>query len=135
MTVQAVRISEERDRANAERNRANQEAETARQVSDFLESLFKVSDEWAGPRHAKWRKEISPLELLDKGAERIEREIKDPKIKARLFHTIANAYSGLGLGEKAQPLLNRWAELTESIYGQESLEYADVLNWRRGLEN
>ena len=49
-------------------------------------------------------KEISPLELLDKGAERIEREIKDPKIKARLFRTIANAYSGLGLGDKTQPL-------------------------------
>jgi tetratricopeptide (TPR) repeat protein len=130
MTVQAVRIGRARDRANLERNRANQEAETARQVSDFLESLFKVSDEWAAHDMPAWRKEISPLELLDKGAERIEREIKDPKIQLRLLRTIAHAYGGLGLGEKAKPLLKRWAELTESLYGQESLEYAEVLNDR-----
>jgi len=135
MTVQAVRIGKERDRANLERNRANQEAETARQVSDFLESLFKVSDEWAAHDMPTWRKEISPLELLDKGAARIEREIKDPAIQARLLHTVANAYGGLGLGQKAQPLLKRWAEITESLYGQESLEYADVLSQRGGPEN
>jgi serine/threonine protein kinase len=135
MTVQAVRISKERDRANQERNRANQEASTAQEVSNFLESLFKVSDEWAAHDMAKWRKEISPLELLDRGADRIEREIKDPKIQVRLLRTIGNAYNGLGLEEKAKPIRNRWAELTESVYGQESLEYADVLNWRGGLEN
>ena len=135
MTVQAVRIGRERDRANQERIRANQEAETARQVSDFLESMFKVSDEWAAHDMPTWRKEISPLELLDKGAARIEREIKDPAIQARLLHTIALAYRGLGLEEKAKPLLKRLGELTESLSGQESLQYADVLNQLGGVDN
>jgi non-specific serine/threonine protein kinase/serine/threonine-protein kinase len=131
MTVQAVRIAKERDRANLERDRANQEAETARRVSDFLEGLFKVSDPWSARG-----KEASPRELVDAGAERIETELKDqPKIQARLMRTLGVVYSGLGVLDKSEPLLKRAAALAESQYGQESLEYADSIGRLGGLEN
>jgi hypothetical protein len=42
--LQARRIARERDRANAEAARAGREAAAARRVSEFLTSMFKVSD-------------------------------------------------------------------------------------------
>ncbi|MBP1678975.1 MAG: serine/threonine protein kinase with repeat, partial [Bacteroidetes bacterium] len=131
MTVQAVRIAKERDRANLERDRANQEAETARRVSDFLEGLFKVSDPWSARD-----KEVSPRELVDAGAERIQTELKgQPKIQARLMRTLGTVYGGLGILDKSESLMKRAAALAESQYGQESLEYADTIGRLRGLEN
>ena len=132
MTVQAARIARERDRANLERDRASQEAETARRVSDFLEGLFKVSDPWSARD-----KEVSPRELLDAGAERIERELKNqPEIQARLMKTIGVAYRGVyGRPQAAETFLKRAMTLTEATHGAESVEYADVLSAHAGMTN
>jgi non-specific serine/threonine protein kinase/serine/threonine-protein kinase len=56
MTIQARRIAIERDRAN-------RQAETARQVADFMEGMFKVSD----PSEARGNS-ITAREILDRGA-------------------------------------------------------------------
>jgi serine/threonine protein kinase len=115
-TVQAVRVSRERDRAN-------QEAETAKQVSHFLEGLFKVAD----PSEARGST-ITAREILDQGAERIDRELKEqPVVRARLLGVIGAVYGSLGLGEQARPLLQQAADNARAIYGPDSLEYADAL--------
>jgi non-specific serine/threonine protein kinase/serine/threonine-protein kinase len=62
MTVQANRIAHERDRAD-------QEAETSDRVSEFLVSVFNVSD----PGEARGNT-IRAREVLDNGALRIQRE-------------------------------------------------------------
>jgi len=101
MAVQANRIADERDRANAERDRANQEASTAKQVSDFLVGLFQVSD----PSEARGNT-ITAREILDQGAEKIERELKDqPVTQARWMLVMGNVYRSLGLFDRAAPLL------------------------------
>src|SRR5207247_10363738 len=70
MALQAHRIARERDRANAEKDRANGEAATSQQVSDFLVNLFHVAD----PSEARGNT-ITAREILDRGAEKIERDL------------------------------------------------------------
>jgi serine/threonine protein kinase len=116
MTIQAVRIAKERDRAN-------QEAETARQVSEFLEGLFKVSD----PSEARGN-EITAREILDAGAERIDRELKDqPKTRARLLGTMGETFVSLGLAKRADELLQGSLRANADSFGPDSVEYAGAL--------
>jgi tetratricopeptide (TPR) repeat protein len=122
-TVQAVRIAKERDRAN-------QEAETAKQVSEFLEGLFKVSD----PSEARGN-EIKAREILDKGAEKIERELKEqPAVQLHLLRTMGHVYATLGLTTQSASLLDRAMEVLRSTSGETSLEYADLLDVRGLVE-
>jgi serine/threonine protein kinase/Tfp pilus assembly protein PilF len=115
-TIQALRIS-------AERDRANEEAETAKQVSEFLEGLFKISD----PSESRGRT-ITARQLLDDGAGRIERELEDqPRARARLLATIANTYLGLGLLPDARRLFDAALEAHGAAFGADSVEYATVL--------
>ena len=93
-----------------ERRKAEQEAKTSKQVSDFLVSIFKVSD----PNEAKGNK-IMAREILDKGAQKIETELKDqPLVQARLMDTMGNVYVGLGLYKGAEPLLEKALKTRES---------------------
>ena len=103
MTVLAGRIATERDRAN-------QEAETARQVSEFLQGLFKVSD----PSEARGNT-ITAREILDRGVEEVSVELADqPLVKARLMATMGNVYRSLGFLDKALELLEGAHELLSS---------------------
>jgi eukaryotic-like serine/threonine-protein kinase len=118
MTLQAIRIAKERDRANLE-------AKTAQRVSTFLEELFSNPDPFSIQNN-----DMSTREILDAGAARIETELSnEPAIQARLMRTMGDVYSRLELGDKAASLRKRAAELTAKVYGMESLEYADVLNF------
>jgi len=96
MTVQSVR-------ATRAEKRAREEAETAKQVSDFLVSIFEVSD----PSEAKGNT-ITAREVLDKGTQKIETELKDqPLVQARLLDTSGSVYMHLGLNQQAEPLLKK----------------------------
>ena len=82
-----------RDIARVEQARAELEAETARQTSDFMVSLFQVSD----PSESRGNS-ITAREVLDRGVKRIDgAEFAKPMIKARLLITMGNVYSYLGL--------------------------------------
>ena len=90
-------------RATAQRQTviARREAETARQTTNFLVDLFKISD----PSEARGNS-LTAREMLDKGAARIESQLaKQPQVQATLLDTLGNAYTGLGLYDKAKPLL------------------------------
>jgi serine/threonine protein kinase len=126
-TIQAFRISKERDRAN-------QEAETAKQVSEFLEGLFKVSD----PSEARGNT-ITAREILDSGAERIDRELKDqPGTRARLLATMGKTFLSLSLVDRADKILQESLRANADCFGTDSVEYATVLielgkaAWARG---
>jgi tetratricopeptide (TPR) repeat protein len=80
---------------------ARREAETAKRTTDFLVGLFRVSD----PSEARGNS-YTAREMLDKGASGIATQLAaQPQIQATLLDTLGQAYTGLGLYDKAQPLL------------------------------
>jgi serine/threonine protein kinase len=108
MTVQAIRIARERDRAN-------REAAAAKSVSDFLIGLFRVSD----PSEARGNS-ITAREILDKGGKQIETSLAgQPELQARLMETMGDVYWSLGLYAQAQPLLEKALETRRRVLGAE----------------
>ena len=114
--------------------RARMEAETAQQVSDFLVELFKVSD----PSEARGNT-VTAREILDKGADKIDRELKDePLVRARLMNTMGEVYHSLGLYNDAQALLEKGLAIREQSLDHvdpavaESLTALGNLFWRKG---
>lgn len=93
VSVQSKRITEERDRAN-------REAETARQVSDFLVEIFGAVD----PEKSRGS-EVTARELLDRGAQEIDRRLPEPSpVRARLKRAVGTVYQHLGLYLEADAL-------------------------------
>jgi serine/threonine protein kinase len=117
MTVQAVRIARERDRAN-------REATAAKNVSDFLTGLFNVSD----PSEARGSS-ITAREILDQGANQIESKLSNqPEVQARLLVTIGNVYDSLGLYPQAGKLLEKSVEIRRRVLGPTNPELLSSLN-------
>jgi len=111
-------------RARNAEQAASREAETAKQVSDFLVGLFKVSD----PTEGSFEK-VTAREMLDKGAERIRRELTDqPLVQARLMSTIGDVYIGLGIYEPAQELLEEALAIREAELPPDNPDVAESLN-------
>ncbi len=88
-TVQALqlrRITRERDRAS--------------RVTDFMTSMFKVSD----PSEARGNS-ITAREILDKASKEIESGLaKDPELQAQMMDTMGDVYRNLGLYPSAHRL-------------------------------
>ena len=123
MSFQAFRIQKEADRANKEAVRANREAESSKRVSDFLVSIFTVSD----PGESRGNT-VTAREILDKGSEKISAELKDePLTSAKLMQTMGQVYYNLGLFSKSRPLLENAAKTFGRELGKESVEYSEVL--------
>jgi len=103
-----------------ERDRANIEAETSRQVSEFLVKLFDVSD----PSESKGNS-ITAREILDAGAERVRRDLKDqPAIQATMMRTMGRVYTELSLFAAAEPLVQQAVALAEADPSVDDLELA-----------
>ena len=99
-------------------------------MSEFLEGLFKVSD----PSEARGNS-ITAREILDKGSEKVERELKNqPAVQLRLLRTMGQVYATLGLTTQSASLLDRAIEILHGASGEESLEYADLLDIRGLVE-
>ena len=113
MAVQAQRIAQERDRAN-------REAETAKRVSEFLVGLFEVSKP-----SEKIANSITAREILDRGAEQIQRELRDrPGTRAALLGAMGEVYQSLGLFAKARDLHEQALALRRKVFGSDSAEAA-----------
>ena len=94
MSIQSRRLAVERDRVAVE-------ARTAQRVSDFLTQLFTAPD----PSQAQGR-EVTALEMLERGTERIHGELADePTVQGRLLNVMGDVYMGLGLFEDSERLL------------------------------
>ncbi|MDA8019863.1 MAG: serine/threonine-protein kinase [Thermoanaerobaculia bacterium] len=114
--------------------RANREAAAAREVSDFLVELFEVSD----PGESLGE-EITARELLDRGSERIRRDLADqPITRARLLDTIGVVYERLGLFDAAVNHLEEALDLRRRELGDlhpdvlHSLVHLGKAQWSRG---
>jgi serine/threonine-protein kinase len=94
------RLVAARDHARAAERAARVHAVTAEKVSDFLVSVFDVSN----PQINQDR-EISARAVLDEGAKRIESELADePQTKAKLLRTLATAYRHIGAPARSAEL-------------------------------
>jgi len=124
-TWQAVRAKRAEKVAAAERDRANVEAETAGEVAAFLQSLFEISnpDESRG-------EEITARDMLDRGAARIEEELRDqPAVQARLMGRMGHTYTKLGVFDEASRLLHA------AVDGFFALDPPDEKGAAQSLEN
>jgi eukaryotic-like serine/threonine-protein kinase len=84
-------------------------AATAERTVDFLVSVFAASDSNV---NQKLTQELSAREVLDAGAARIDKELADqPRVQARLFEALGNAYRHMNLNETAAALLRKAAQL------------------------
>jgi eukaryotic-like serine/threonine-protein kinase len=118
------RARAEAKRANTEAARARTEAETAKRVSEFLVGMFEDVD----PRRSRGNT-ITAREILDKGAAKITKELKDqPKVQATLMDTMGRVYESLGLYDSAGPLLEEALKLRRQTLGEEQVEVAQSLN-------
>jgi tetratricopeptide (TPR) repeat protein len=113
-----------RNEAERQRVRAENEAETARQTTQFMVGLFKVSD----PSEALGNT-ITAREILDRGAERIDRELAgQPSIQATLMDTMGTVYTSLGLYDPAVALVRKAYETRQRYLGNRHEETAASLN-------
>lgn len=118
MGLLAGRLAEERDRTAVERDRALREEHEARQTAELLRELFSSTD----PGRTMGET-VTARELLDRGAERLDRELAgQPETRASLLGSIARAYQGLGLYERAAPHFDAALELRRTTLGDDHPE-------------
>ena len=99
-----------------ERNRARREAEASKRVSDFMTSMFAVSD----PSKSRGNT-VTARELLDKASKDIEKDLKqDPQVQARLMQTMGKTYIGLSLNAEAKTLLEHAIATQSRVLGADA---------------
>ena len=114
----------QRNEAQLQRSRAEVEAQTARETSDFLISLFEVSD----PSEARG-KSVTAQEILDQGAARIEQDLAtQPATQARLMETIGSVYTSLGLYPSAAVMLRSALGKRRELFDESALEVGQTLD-------
>lgn len=83
--------------------RADRERLRAERESQFLARMFQAST----PEEARG-KQVTARDLLDRGAQRIDRELaSEPGVRASLLATIGGAYRNLGLYDLAQQVAQK----------------------------
>ena len=103
---------------------AEQQRDRAEKVSQFLIDLFSSAD----PSEAR-DESITAIELLRRGAERVEAEMSDEQLlQAELYMVIADVYESLGLYPEAEELARKALVKRTDYYGSEDLQIAAVLN-------
>jgi non-specific serine/threonine protein kinase/serine/threonine-protein kinase len=106
------------------RNRARREAEASKRVSDFMISMFRVSDPSESRGNA-----VTARELLDKAAADIEKGLgKDERVQARLMQTMAKTYIGLGLFDQARGLLERTVAIQTRLLSSDDPETMESMS-------
>ena len=111
-------------RLAAERDRATLEAAKALRVSELLTGLLSGADPFRTPD----AKEPTVRNLLDLGAQRVDKELADqPELQAELFALIGRTYERMGLHVEALPLLERALSISRRAIG-ESVQLAQSLN-------
>lgn len=109
-----------------QRQLAQTEARTAAATTEFLVGLFQVSDPWTVASVPA--SEITAREVLDLGAQRaVSRLAEQPRVQANLVHAIGSVYQGLGLSDRARPLLEQALATRRSLLGETHPDVADSL--------
>jgi eukaryotic-like serine/threonine-protein kinase len=99
------------------------EARKLAAVKEFLVSIFETSD----PTIALAR-DVTARELLDRGAERVRRELRsEPALQAEMSGIIGDLYRRVSLMDEAEPLLESSLSAQRTLYGERSLPYTEAL--------
>jgi len=92
------------------------EAQKAEAVKAFLISIFQGAD----PAQAT-RPEITLRQVLDEGAERVQRDLaSQPAVQGELLTVLAGIYGELGVTERATQLTDQALAIHERLYGADS---------------
>jgi serine/threonine-protein kinase len=129
VTLQNIKVSQQRDtaqkaqeKAEAERRNAEAERKKADEVTGFLVEIFAENS----PNVSKGET-LTARQILDRGAERLN-EFKDqPDVQAKLMETVGLIYNELGMYDQAEPLLRQSLAIRQSIYGSEHIAVADSM--------
>ena len=113
LVVFAATMTWQRDRARAAEREAARDAATAQQVSAFLTGLFRQADPFVAQGE-----EVSARMLLDRGAERIARDLAgQPEVQSALLATMSQAYTGLSVADRAVELGTESLRVARAHYG------------------
>jgi non-specific serine/threonine protein kinase/serine/threonine-protein kinase len=108
--------------------RTTRERDRAARITDFMTSMFKVSD----PGEARGNS-ITVREMLDKASNDIGTGLaKDPELQAQLMDVMGTVYERLGLYGRAQPLYEQAADIQRRVLGPEhpdTLRTSSNLGW------
>lgn len=116
VSVQAIHLGREQIAVKQERDKAVR-------VAELMEEIFAASKPWATRADA-----VTARELLDRGAERVRRELEDqPEIRAELLETIGRSYTALGLYDPAESILTEALEIRRRHLEATDPEVADSL--------
>ncbi|MFI4896280.1 MAG: tetratricopeptide repeat protein, partial [Phycisphaerales bacterium JB059] len=115
--------------AEAEESRQRQVAETrldeANSVASFLEAMLAS----ATPDRAEGRSPDALMEILDAAAERMDQELADqPRVRARIQHTLGASYRQIGAYDKAEDHLREVEATRRELFGSESAELGETLH-------
>lgn len=116
LVVFAVSMGLQAQRTAKERDRANREAETSKRVSQFMASMFKVSD----PGQARGNS-VTAREILDKASKEIHTGLaKEPEVQAQMMQVMGGVYDSLGLYPQAQSLYADAIDIRKRVLGPEN---------------
>ncbi len=102
--------------ARLEADRARTEAATAKAVRGFIESIFLTNT--ANQDDPQRARATTARELLDRGAERIQRELaSQPDAQFELCGLMYEMYVHMGLNERAAVIARRRLALATRVYG------------------
>lgn len=102
---------------------AERQAERAERVTALLADIFQASDPDVAAGQA-----LTARELLDRGAERLERELgAEPDLHAELLTVVGGIYESLGEYEASRDLRTRSVELRRALGGGSELGLATSL--------
>jgi serine/threonine protein kinase/Tfp pilus assembly protein PilF len=110
-------------RLGAERDRAQLEADKSARISELLTSLLTGADPYATRD-----REPTVRSILDAGAERAQRELRDqPAVRAEVMTVIGRVYQRLGVPDKATPLLEEATAIGRARH-EPTVQLAQSLN-------
>lgn len=128
MTALAIYALVARQEAIRQRDIARTKTLTAERTVDFVKSMFAVAD----PSEAKGET-ITAREILDRGAERIDRELAgEPATRAELQVTLGEVYTSLGLFPRGNALIERSIAiegLPAGLRARQQLALAETRSW------
>jgi non-specific serine/threonine protein kinase/serine/threonine-protein kinase len=108
--------------------RTTRERDRADRVTEYMASMFKVSD----PGEARGNA-ITAREVLDKASKDIDSGLaRDPELQAQMMVLMSRVYVSLGLYSRAETLARQAVAIRNRVLGPEhplTLEAMDALEW------
>ncbi len=103
---------------------ARKEAARSRQTAQFLTDMLQG----VGPSVARGRDTTMLREIVDKTAERVDKDLKDqPEVQIGLRLTLADTYSALAMYKQMEEMARGTLRLARAHGGEENLAVADAL--------